>query len=69
MTHWVFLIIWLLVIVVNLYMARVNTNTYYRLIAKKMYGNAKVAQWLVVMNLMMAVGISVGVVWYIFLNH
>lgn len=65
----IYLIVCLLAIVANLYMAKVSTNTYYRLIAKKMYGNAKVEQWLVVMNLMMAVGISVGVVWYIFLNH
>ena len=61
MTHWVFLIIWLLVIVVNLYMARVNTDTFYKFMAQKRYAEANIARILVVINLGTATLISVGI--------
>ena len=53
-----FWILWLLLIVANLYMAKVNTDSYYKLIALKKYSQANGARRLVVVNLALAVLIS-----------
>jgi hypothetical protein len=54
-----FWILWLLLIVANLYMAKVNTDSFYKFIAQKRYQRANQARILVVFNLLMALGISV----------
>ena len=62
----IYLIIWLLLIVANLYMVKVNTDTFYKFIAQKRYQRANQARILVVFNLLMALGISVFAVWVSF---
>ena len=57
---WMF---WLLLIVANLYMAQVNTNSYYKLVALKKYAKANGARRLVVVNLALAVLITGFVIW------
>lgn len=46
-------------IAANLYMAKVNTDTFYKFLAQKRYQRANQARILVVFNLLMAFGISV----------
>lgn len=57
------IIICLLLIAANLYMAKVNTDSYYKFISQKRYERARQARILVVFNLLMALGISVFAVW------
>ena len=59
----IYLIIWLLLIAANLYMAKVNTDSFYKLVAQKKYHEANGARRLVVVNLALALGISVLSVW------
>ena len=59
----IYLIIWLLLIVANLYMVKVNTDTFYKFIAQKRYQRANQARILVVLNLLLALGISIFAVW------
>lgn len=59
----IYLIICLLLIVANLYMVKVNTDSYYKLVAQKKYHKANVARRLVVINLAMAVLFSGVAVW------
>ena len=66
MTYWIYLILWLLLIVANLYMAKVNTDSFYKFIAQKRYQRANQARIIVVLNLVLAVGISVFAVWVSF---
>ena len=54
-------VLWLLLIAANLYMAKVNTDTFYKFIARKRYAEANIARILVVINLGMAALISVGI--------
>ncbi len=61
-----FWILWLLLIVANLYMAKVNTDSFYKFIAQKRYQRANQARIIVVLNLVLAVGISVFAVWVSF---
>jgi len=61
-----FWILWLLLIVANLYMAKVNTDTFYKFLAQKRYQRANQARILVVFNLLMAFGISIFAVWVSF---
>ena len=58
-----FWILWLLLIVANLYMAKVNTDSFYKFIAQKRYQRANQARILVALNLLLALGISVFAVW------
>ena len=57
----IYLIICLLLIAANLYMAKVNTDSYYKLIALKKYSQANGARRLVVVNLALAVLISAAI--------
>ena len=57
----IYLIICLLLIAANLYMAKVNTDSYYKLIAHKQYAKANGARRLVVVNLALAVLISAAI--------
>ncbi len=61
MTYTTYLIVWILLIAANLYMAKVNTDTFYKFIARKRYAEANIARILVVINLGMAALISVGI--------
>ena len=54
-----FWILWVIMIAANLYMAKVNTDTFYKFLAQKRYQRANQARILVVFNLLMALGISV----------
>lgn len=54
-------VLWLLLVAANLYMAKVNTDTFYKFIARKRYAEANIARILVVINLGMAALISVGI--------
>ena len=63
MTYSILLIIWLILIATNLYMAKVNTDSFYKFIAQKRYQRANQARILVVFNLLMAFGISIFAVW------
>ena len=54
-----FWILWVIMIAANLYMAKVNTDTFYKFLAQKRYQRANQARILVVLNLVLAVGISV----------
>ena len=56
-----FWLLWLFLISANLYMAKVNTDTFYKFIARKRYAEANIARILVVINLGMAALISVGI--------
>jgi hypothetical protein len=58
-----YLTICLLLIADNLYMIKVNTDSYYKLVAQKQYAKANGARRLVVVNLALALGISVLAVW------
>ena len=58
MTYTTYLIVWILLIAANLYMAKVNTDTFYKFMAQKRYAKANVARILVVINLGMAALIS-----------
>ena len=58
-----FWILWLLLIVANLYMAKVNTDSFYKFIAQKRYQRANQARILVALNLLLALGISVFALW------
>ena len=53
-------VIWLLLLAANLYMAKVNTDSFYKLMAQKQYHRANQARVLVVANLALAGVISVG---------
>ena len=57
----IYLIICLLLIATNLYMAKVNTDSFYKFIARKRYAEANIARILVVINLGTAALISVGI--------
>ena len=59
----IYLTICLLLIVANLYMAKVNTDSYYKLITLKKYHKANGARRLVVVNLALAVLVSGFAVW------
>lgn len=59
----IYLIICLLLIVANLYMVKVNTGSYYKLVAQKKYHKANGARRLVVVNLALAVLFSGVAVW------
>ena len=59
----IYLTICILLIAANLYMAKVNTDTFYKFLAQKRYQRANQARILVVFNLLMALGISVFAVW------
>lgn len=61
-----FWILWVIMIAANLYMAKVNTDTFYKFLAQKRYQRANQARILVVFNLLMALGISVFAVWVSF---
>ena len=61
-----FWILWLIMIAANLYMVKVNTDTFYKFLAQKRYQRANQARVLVVLNLLMALGISVFAVWVSF---
>ena len=61
MTYSILLIICLFLIAANLYMAKVNTDTFYKFIARKRYAEANIARILVVINLGTAALISVGI--------
>ena len=61
MTYSILLIIWLILIATNLYMAKVNTDSFYKFMAQKRYAEANIARILVVINLGMAALISVGI--------
>ena len=61
MTYTTYLIVWILLIAANLYMAKVNTDTFYKFIARKRYAEANIARILVVINLGMGALISVGI--------
>ena len=63
MTYSILLIICLFLIAANLYMAKVNTDRYYKLVAQKKYAQANIARRLVVVNLTLALGTSVLAVW------
>ena len=63
MTYTTYLIVWILLIAANLYMAKVNTDTFYKFIARKRYAEANIARILVVINLGMAALISALAVW------
>ena len=63
MTYSILLIIWLILIATNLYMAKVNTDSFYKFIARKRYAEANIARILVVINLGTALGTSVLAVW------
>ena len=54
-------ILWLLLIAANLYMAKVNTDSFYKFMEQKRYAEARSARILVVINLGMAALISVGI--------
>ena len=56
-----FWLLWLFLISANLYMAKVNTDTFYKFIARKRYAEANIARILVVINLGTAALISVGI--------
>ena len=56
-----FWILWVIMIAANLYMAKVNTDTFYKFIARKRYAEANIARILVVINLGTAALISVGI--------
>ena len=58
-----FWILWVIMIAANLYMAKVNTNTFYKFLAQKRYQRANQARILVALNLLLALGISVFAVW------
>ena len=60
-----YLTICLFLLATNLYMAKVNTDSYYKLIAHKQYTKANGARRLVVVNLALAVLITGFVVWSI----
>ena len=62
----IYLTICILLIAANLYMAKVNTDTFYKFLAQKRYQRANQARILVVFNLLMALGISVFAVWVSF---
>ena len=66
MTYSILLIIWLILIATNLYMAKVNTDSFYKFIARKRYAEANIARILVVINLGTAALISVFAVWVSF---
>ena len=53
-----FWLLWLFLISANLYMAKVNTDTFYKFMAQKRYAKANVARILVVINLGTAALIS-----------
>ena len=57
----IYLIIWLLLIAANLYMVKVNTDSYYKLVAQKKYAQANGARRLVVVNLALAGLISAAI--------
>ena len=59
----IYLIICIFLIAANLYMAKVNTDSFYKLVAQKKYAKANDARRLVVVNLALALGISVLSVW------
>jgi hypothetical protein len=61
-----FWILWVIMIAANLYMAKVNTDTFYKFLAQKRYQRANQARILVVLNLALALGISVFAVWVSF---
>ena len=63
MTYSILLIVWLLLIAANLYMAKTNTDSFYMLMARKKYDEARSARILVVINLGMAALISALAVW------
>ena len=54
----IYLIICIFLIAANLYMAKVNTDSYYKLVGQKQYAKATGARRLVVVNLALAVLIS-----------
>ena len=54
-----FWILWVIMIAANLYMAKVNTDTFYKFLAQKRYQRANQARILVALNLLLALGISV----------
>ena len=58
-----YLTICLFLIAANLYMAKVNTDSYYKLIAHKQYPKATGARRLVVVNIALAVLMTGVVVW------
>lgn len=53
-------VLYLVMLAANLYMVKVNTDSFYKLMAKKQYQRANQARVLVVANLVLAVVISVG---------
>ena len=55
------LIICLFLIAANLYMSKVNTDRYYKLVAQKQYAKANGARRLVVVNLALAVLVSAAI--------
>ena len=61
-----FWILWVIMIAANLYMAKVNTDTFYKFLAQKRYQRANQARILVALNLLLALGISVFAVWVSF---
>jgi hypothetical protein len=61
MTHILYIIFWLLLLAANLYMAKVNADSYYKLVALKKYAQANGARRLVVVNLSLAVLISAAI--------
>jgi len=63
MTYSILLIVWLLLIAANLYMAKTNTDSFYMLMARKKYDEARSARILVVCNLVLAALISALAVW------
>ena len=58
-----YLTICLFLLATNLYMAKVNTDSYYKLIAHKQYTKANGARRLIVVNIALAVLITGFVVW------
>lgn len=57
----IYILICLLLISANLYMAKVNTDSFYKFMAAKRYAEARSARILVVVNLSLAAFISVGI--------
>jgi hypothetical protein len=54
-------VLWLLLVAANLYMAKVNTDSFYKLMAQKQYHRANIVRRLVVVNLTLAVLISAAI--------
>ena len=59
MTYTTYLIVWILLIAANLYMAKVNTDIFYKLMARKKYDEANGARIQVAENLLLSILISV----------